>query len=1414
MLRFPLARRVHALVHAALLTPLLLACPLQASVATETDTGERRGEERAARRPSAATWHAPTILDLVHVGDYLDMSKCEIDCFETTFGYTTPAYISRDVPRAVSILYRSGRAKPLGKLTLNVLDANAAAGSSFRLQLTDANGSFITFSNGSTSVFFAKNTDPAVIPLGGSTRIAAHFDASGLPTGARLYTAYVTSVEPNGTLAGTSSVSLRIITLNEMNSPYGAGVDLVGVQRIHSAQPGGVLVTDGSGSASFFAGSCSPSTPCTFTAPAADFSVLSTGGGQYKRTYPDGTVVTFNSSGDQVSVADRFLNTTQILWTWNPTYDRNVPASILDPIGQGISFTYRDANNAAGYKIGSLGVITSAGNRYTYLGVDPSTNDLKVVAEHNGQWFAALGYDTHHRLTSKQDKNWGMWYYGYPHIHTRAPSYLDAPEVRIVTGAKFTARTSFVEPSAPVLQAAAAGGGTSHGAAIAAATDFRERITDSRGNTTYLIVNRFGSVARIEAPLTNQVNILFDTYTGQLKRTISPTGARVRYNWIGNQLRQIIDSATGKTVNIDYSTQYSLPIRIYGSVAEQLFTYDQSKTGWPLQTSRVGSSSATPTTYGFDAYGRPTWVSDPSGHTTQYGYQTTGLQNRSTVTAPNGQVTVDSLDTFGRLAGSRDPYGMQTSMSYDMLNRVRWTARGYNDTTKFQYDSLDNITSVTDAKGQVYTYQRNVRGWIKRSIYPSALGDSIAYDSAGSPAYIRTRQNREVRLTYDALGRVIKKASGTGGDTVTYAYDTPGSRWVAARTVRGGVLVSTDTIFTDSIGRTLKEQTVRPGGAWSVTSYYNGMDPGRTSVAVYKAGMPSPENSYSFLYDAQKRLSMIQLATGHQTTFSYNTDQLLDSIGHTPALGQRLYYTSSHALAQRLYNVVGVQSAFNRSYRTDSLARLVERAQGTAGQFQLFTYDLKGRLTYWTKKTQTTTPSCVNLGGWGYDCSATSATTTQVITALHDQVENPDEAGATVTAGNRLTAFAGASMTYDLDGYLTSKGAYTYTWDSFGQLTSVSQSGTVVATFAYDGFGRRITKTSSAGTVQYVWDGDQLVLEADANGTTTQAYSYYPGIDRPHSVSAGGQTYYTSIEPATGDVNGLIRASDNAVVAQYAYTPWGAFDAPDQALINGVRVNSLRWKGLVYDTETGLYYMRARYYDPQLRRFIAEDPIGLAGGINLYAFAGGDPVNGSDPSGLDPVNNGFNQCWKRDYSVTWGNSEPVMHWVQVECPSSPLPSQPQWGPAYQGPPMGPTGQTTGGGIDYGKLASTAGRKLLACSDKVAGVALSAMGAGGFYKSLRLTYGFINSGRATKALMAVKKSGYHTRQLARRLHNEQYAAKLAGGSALLSVAGSPALGFHDALFSNAEDAAELIGGFIPGVSLVMSAMDLRECLVTK
>ena len=87
------------------------------------------------------------------------------------------------------------------------------------------------------------------------------------------------------------------------------------------------------------------------------------------------------------------------------------------------------------------------------------------------------------------------------------------------------------------------------------------------------------------------------------------------------------------------------------------------------------------------------------------------------------------------------------------------------------------------------------------------------------------------------------------------------------------------------------------------------------------------------------------------------------------------------------------------------------------------------------------------------------------------------------------------------------------------------------------------------------------------------------------------------------------------MVAQYAYTPWGELESAAQAFDS---VSTLRWKGLPYDAETGFYAMRARYYDPKIRRFVSEDPIGLSGGINTYAFAAGDPINASDPSGLDP----------------------------------------------------------------------------------------------------------------------------------------------------------------------------------------------------
>jgi RHS repeat-associated protein len=552
----------------------------------------------------------------------------------------------------------------------------------------------------------------------------------------------------------------------------------------------------------------------------------------------------------------------------------------------------------------------------------------------------------------------------------------------------------------------------------------------------------------------------------------------------------------------------------------------------------------------------------------------------------------------------------------DTLNRPRWIARpATGDTTRFQYDLLNNLRSVTDAKNQVYTYQVNALGWVTAAVSPGAsIGDTTRYDVAGNPTYIRTRAGRRDSLVYDALGRVTKKFGLGEGDAITYTY-APNLRWVKALKMSGATFVSMDSIATDSVGRKIQESAYRPSGSFLQQYSFQADKPDRTFASLNDGGLAY--RSIQYAYDAEKRLSQIEVVAGGISAFGYDSENLPTTVQFPSGLTQTTSYTSSHALARRQYSLQAVKDSFDRSYRTDSLARVVERADGNGTKYQTFMYNLNNRLATWEKRHKTGTITCGSLGDWGYNCSGISIAD-QSAGFNYDAVGNPTDAGATLDPGNRLRNFNGVSMLYDADGNLVRRIIGTTTdsllWDDFGQLKEVRRSGTTIATFAYDGFGRRTRKTAGGTTTQYIWDGDQLRAEANGADTTTQTYSYYPGLDQLHAVTKNGVTYYASIEPATGDVIGLINGSTNAVVATYNYTPWGEIESSTQT-VSGL--NSLRWKGLLYDSETGLYYMRARYYDPKTRRFISEDPVGLAGGINPYAFADNDPTNKSDPSGLD-----------------------------------------------------------------------------------------------------------------------------------------------------------------------------------------------------
>ncbi len=195
---------------------------------------------------------------------------------------------------------------------------------------------------------------------------------------------------------------------------------------------------------------------------------------------------------------------------------------------------------------------------------------------------------------------------------------------------------------------------------------------------------------------------------------------------------------------------------------------------------------------------------------------------------------------------------------------------------------------------------------------------------------------------------------------------------------------------------------------------------------------------------------------------------------------------------------------------------------------------------------------------------------------------------------------------------MTSDGSHSYTWDARNQLSKID-SGTT-ASFGYDPFGRRYNKNILSTNTNFLYDGANAVQEV-VGGTNT-ANSLMGGIDEvfTRTDSAGARSFLTD---ALGGTLALTDTS-GTLQTQYTFGPFG-----NTSVTGAATTNNFAYTGRELDA-SGLYFYRARYYNPQLQRFISEDPIGFAGGLNLYAYVNDSPTNMSDPAGwsgkclLDP----------------------------------------------------------------------------------------------------------------------------------------------------------------------------------------------------
>jgi len=213
--------------------------------------------------------------------------------------------------------------------------------------------------------------------------------------------------------------------------------------------------------------------------------------------------------------------------------------------------------------------------------------------------------------------------------------------------------------------------------------------------------------------------------------------------------------------------------------------------------------------------------------------------------------------------------------------------------------------------------------------------------------------------------------------------------------------------------------------------------------------------------------------------------------------------------------------------------------------------------------------------------------------------------GNTFNADNAMTGFNGTTLSYDANGNLSSDGTNAYTWDARNHLTAIS--GGATASFVYDAFGRRVQKTVNGTSTQFLYDGWNPVQEFQG-GTPSANLLTGLGIDQYFQrTDATGPSSYLS--DALGSTLALSNSA-GGLTASYVYEPFG------KASIAGSSSNPYQFSGRENDG-TGLYFYRARYYQPILQRFISQDPIGFAGGDpNLYAYVANNPLNFIDLLGL------------------------------------------------------------------------------------------------------------------------------------------------------------------------------------------------------
>ena len=454
---------------------------------------------------------------------------------------------------------------------------------------------------------------------------------------------------------------------------------------------------------------------------------------------------------------------------------------------------------------------------------------------------------------------------------------------------------------------------------------------------------------------------------------------------------------------------------------------------------------------------------------------------------------------------------------------------------------------------------------------------------------------------YDDSGLLMKKTDTAEGITCEYGYDMTG-RLVSQRTSHGQELEIgyDDRNRVSSLVQKLDSAKVK-------TKYLYG-DPEAQQKPGLLYGMEVDGNKrQSIQYDSlgRKRLVYLHLNDGAYRYHGYQYESNAAS-GTTHLLPR--YYTVDGGWYWYKYDEAGNIVTLSHKdgettkviyYQYDSLNQLIRENNQVLDKTICYTYDLGGNLTMRSEYAYTTG----SLSGK---------------TAVAEYPYTYRSAGWK----DQLVSYNSQAITYDDMGNPLSWKGKGLTWEKGRRLSKISNAdGSTLAAFGYDSEGNRVRKTVAASgvTTRYYLNGGKLV--GMKQGNQTVQFVYDPD-GAPFLMRVNGVDYYYLFN-GQGDVTGLVDKSNNLVVS-YVYDSWGKPISTSGSDADGIgSLNPLRYRGYVWDAESGLYYMGSRYYDPEVGRFLNVDRIvssigGAMQGYNLYAYCFDNPVNRTDSSGNWP----------------------------------------------------------------------------------------------------------------------------------------------------------------------------------------------------